>query len=254
MRKAGMAVTGKHFPGHGSTEADSHFAAQAVDNRSMQDIQQGIKPFKLAIEAKQLDAIMFAHVIYPAADPDCEPAGYSKQWDRVLEELNFKGARISDCLSMESANIVPYLVDNNNPSELRAKPAAAEDLSEEEFKILSYIKKILEPTDLSLSLIASAKADPVAASYIARTLKAGETCNLIILCWQPPKTIKLVLDALNILNQKNALTTTVLTHERLDVLKGGPWLSSSKNSITEPLQLEENTSESTSIRKLHSRL
>ncbi len=62
MKRAGMASTGKHFPGHGSVKADSHVAA-AIDHRSYEEIYQ--KDMQSFIQLQpQLDALMPAHVIY----------------------------------------------------------------------------------------------------------------------------------------------------------------------------------------------
>lgn len=102
MRAAGMAATGKHFPGHGAVALDSHLTLP-VDNRDLQTLREkDIQPFKQLI-AEGLEAIMPAHVVYPQVDS--LPAGFSKQWiQNVLrKELNFNGTVFSDDLSMEGA-------------------------------------------------------------------------------------------------------------------------------------------------------
>ncbi|MBJ9985595.1 beta-N-acetylhexosaminidase [Acinetobacter sp. S40] len=101
MQHAGMATTGKHFPGHGSVQADSHVAA-AVDSRSYDDIYQ--KDMQTFIQLMpQLDALMPAHVIYEQVDPN--PAGFSPFWIQEIlrKQLDFDGVLFSDDLSMQAA-------------------------------------------------------------------------------------------------------------------------------------------------------
>jgi beta-N-acetylhexosaminidase len=99
VHAAGMAAVGKHFPGHGGVEADSHLALP-VDARRLEDLQmEDLRPFERMIHYG-LEAIMPAHVIYQKVDRQL--AGFSAFWlKRVLrEELGFQGAIFSDDLSM----------------------------------------------------------------------------------------------------------------------------------------------------------
>lgn len=101
MRAAGMATTGKHFPGHGSVSADSHTDIP-VDSRLLALIrEQDLRPF--AACAPFMDAVMPAHVIYEQADSRC--AGFSPFWlQAVLRgELGFEGVIFSDDLAMAGA-------------------------------------------------------------------------------------------------------------------------------------------------------
>jgi len=102
MRSAGMASTGKHFPGHGFVSLDSHLALP-IDERDLKTIwQQDLVPFKQLI-SEGLEAIMPAHIVYPKIDS--QAAGFSSKWlQQILRnELGFDGVIFSDDLSMEGA-------------------------------------------------------------------------------------------------------------------------------------------------------
>lgn len=102
MHRAGMAATLKHFPGHGSVREDTHFDT-AVDPRSLDVLRaEDLLPFVAGIEAGA-DAVMMAHVSYPAVAP--EPAGYSPRWlkDILRGEMGFRGVIFSDDIGMAAA-------------------------------------------------------------------------------------------------------------------------------------------------------
>lgn len=102
MHDAGMAVTGKHFPGHGSVRGDSHLELP-IDERSKSEIEEkDLQPFKRLLP--KLEALMPAHIIYPAWDTE-QPVGYSALWlqDYLRQQLDYDGVLFSDDLTMEGA-------------------------------------------------------------------------------------------------------------------------------------------------------
>jgi len=99
MRLAGMAGTLKHFPGHGSVLEDTHFDT-AVDPRDLDNLREtDLVPFADGIAAGA-DAVMIAHVTYPAVD--ARPAGCSRVWveDVLRGELGFRGVVFGDDIGM----------------------------------------------------------------------------------------------------------------------------------------------------------
>ena len=108
MHAAGMGATLKHFPGHGSVLKDTHIDA-AVDPRPLDELRANdLVPFAAGIDAGA-DAVMMAHVAYPAVAP--EPAGYSRFWiedllraDVANGGLGFRGVVFSDDIGMAAAH------------------------------------------------------------------------------------------------------------------------------------------------------
>jgi beta-N-acetylhexosaminidase len=104
MNEAGMAATGKHFPGHGGIFADSHLEAP-IDQRSWEQLSDhDLVPF-VAL-ADKLGGIMPAHITFPAIDS--ESVGFSDFWlKQILRgKLGFDGVIFSDDLAMKGADVV----------------------------------------------------------------------------------------------------------------------------------------------------
>ncbi len=102
MHSVGMAATLKHFPGHGTVLEDTHFD-DAIDPRPLDVLRrEDLVPFVAGIDAGA-DAVMMAHVTYPAVAP--EAAGYSPLWinDILRQEMGFRGVVFSDDISMAAA-------------------------------------------------------------------------------------------------------------------------------------------------------
>ncbi len=101
-RLAGMASVGKHFPGHGGVSVDSHLALPRDERSFATLLRQDIAPFQALID-QGLEAVMPAHVVYPAIDE--APAGFSPRWlkDILRGRLGFNGVIISDALDMAAA-------------------------------------------------------------------------------------------------------------------------------------------------------
>lgn len=113
LGEAGMSSCGKHFPGHGFVEADSHVAIP-VDTREFDEIwEEDIKPY-VALGHLKLPSLMPAHVIYEKVDS--MPAGFSKFWiqEVLRQRMNYQGMVFSDDLTMEGASVVGGIVERAN--------------------------------------------------------------------------------------------------------------------------------------------
>ncbi|MHA2939573.1 beta-N-acetylhexosaminidase [Vibrio sp. RC27] len=114
MKTAGMATTGKHFPGHGAVLADSHFELPSDPRDSV--FEQDMAIFKAQIDAQLLDAVMPAHVVYPHYDD--QPASGSTFWLKQIlrQQVGFNGIIFSDDLSMEGASVMGNVVERAHQS------------------------------------------------------------------------------------------------------------------------------------------
>ena len=102
MRDAGVGGVGKHFPGHGSVEADSH-CVLPVDCRPYEDLWiSDLVPFE-RLAASDLAGVMPAHIVFECLDG--RPAGFSRLWlgDILRGRLGFQGIVFSDDLDMSAA-------------------------------------------------------------------------------------------------------------------------------------------------------
>jgi beta-glucosidase-like glycosyl hydrolase len=101
FQAAGVACTLKHFPGHGDTERDSHHELPRCEASRETLAARELVPFRGALEA---EAVMTAHVVYPALDPD-RPGTFSPAvcGGLLRGQLGYAGVCITDALEMKGA-------------------------------------------------------------------------------------------------------------------------------------------------------
>jgi beta-glucosidase-like glycosyl hydrolase len=111
LRAGGVASCLKHFPGHGDTTLDSHLALPVCEADRDRLERRELAPFRAQLAAA--DAVMSAHVVYPALDP-AQPATFSRAivHDLLRTKLGFEGVCITDALEMKGAS------EGRGPSEI----------------------------------------------------------------------------------------------------------------------------------------
>jgi beta-N-acetylhexosaminidase len=102
-REGGVIAVAKHFPGHGDTASDSHHELPSVPHDVDRLNAVELVPFRSAIE-QGVDAIMTAHVVFPAFEPEDVPATLSQRilTDLLRHQLGFEGVIVTDCLEMNA--------------------------------------------------------------------------------------------------------------------------------------------------------
>jgi len=106
MQDEGIIATGKHFPGHGDTDTDSHLALPVISHSMSRLNDLELYPFRQAIRAG-LGAIMVAHLHVPELDPDGSiPTTLSKKvvGDLLDTQIGFSGLIITDALNMKGVS------------------------------------------------------------------------------------------------------------------------------------------------------
>jgi len=105
MQDAGIMACGKHFPGHGDTDADSHKTLPVVGHN--RDRLNNVELFPYTPLFNQgLASIMVAHISVPALDSTKKPASLSKPivTDLLQKQLGFQGLIFTDALNMKGVS------------------------------------------------------------------------------------------------------------------------------------------------------
>lgn len=102
LQTGGVLATGKHFPGHGDTDVDSHLGLPVMTHDRTRLRQVELVPFVAAVRSG-IASLMTAHIALPAVceEPD-RPATLSHAvlTGLVRDELGFQGLLVTDCLEM----------------------------------------------------------------------------------------------------------------------------------------------------------
>lgn len=101
----GLISVAKHFPGHGSADADSHKRLPIV-TKSRQELDSvDLMPFRRFVD-NGLSAIMTGHLYVPSLEAEEEPVSVSPKVlrDFLREELGFRGLVITDAINMAGAS------------------------------------------------------------------------------------------------------------------------------------------------------
>lgn len=102
---SGVKTTVKHFPGHGRSQIDSHYAIPSIPLSYDEWKKTDAVPFKAAIQ-NNIDVVMIGHLIFPNIASD--PASLSPRFVKEVRDLGFEGIVITDDLGMlEAAGLDP---------------------------------------------------------------------------------------------------------------------------------------------------
>ena len=107
LQSEGVLGCGKHFPGHGDTDADSHLALPVLNHDLDRLKAIELVPFQRL--ATQLPMVMTAHVLFRALDPDLPATASPRILAPLLREYcGFDGVIVSDDLEMNGiAQVLP---------------------------------------------------------------------------------------------------------------------------------------------------
>ncbi|KIE23594.1 sugar hydrolase [Streptomyces sp. MUSC 125] len=102
LQSSGVAACTKHFPGHGDTSVDSHHAVPRIDVDTDTLYARELPPFRAAIAAGTR-AIMSAHILVPALDPE-RPGTLSRRilTELLRGELGYQGLIVTDGIEMRA--------------------------------------------------------------------------------------------------------------------------------------------------------
>ena len=148
MQDNGVLPTAKHFPGHGDTGTDSHFALPQINHSRERLDSLELFPFREAINAG-IGGVMVAHLNIPSLDSTARPSTLSKPiiTDLLRRNLDFKGLIVTDAMNMQAitASDPPGVVDRDALIAGNDMLEFTEDVS----RTISEVKKALKQGTIS---------------------------------------------------------------------------------------------------------
>ena len=234
VQEHGMMATGKHFPGHGDTETNSHLELSTVTASRARLDSVELVPFRAAIDAG-VGAIMTYHGILPALDSSGVPATLSP---RVLTELlrdslAYRGVLITDAMDMigvlrqfgapeaarraVSAGADVLLMPSDVPGTIDAVVAGVRDGRYTEERINASVRRLLElKRRFGLDRMRYVSLDSVRAVV-------GDTTHLAVARRMAERGIVLVKDSLRSvpLAPQRSLRVLSITYARRTDLGAG---------------------------------
>lgn len=99
LNRGGVLACGKHFPGHGDTDKDSHFDLPRIRHARARLDAVELLPFRAACAAS-IDSLMSAHIVVESMDARPATLAYDIMTTLLRKELGFEGALFSDDLEM----------------------------------------------------------------------------------------------------------------------------------------------------------
>ena len=150
MQDAGIYACGKHYPGHGGTTVDSHFALPVIMNTKAYMDTVDLYPFQNLID-NGVEMIMLAHISVPDIDPSGVPMSISSKLinDILRGEQGFKGVVITDAIVMAG-------LTNENRSTVEATMAVYKSgsdmilMPDEPIKCIEALTKAVESGELPM--------------------------------------------------------------------------------------------------------
>ncbi len=101
LMEGGVLACGKHFPGHGDTDTDSHLALPRLVHDLARLNAVELPPFAAAVG--RIPSLMTAHVVFESLDPDAPATMSDKVISGLLrEQIGFRDAVFSDDLEMQA--------------------------------------------------------------------------------------------------------------------------------------------------------
>lgn len=162
MQHQGIFATGKHFPGHGDTEMDSHKGLPTITfSKERLDVME-FYPYKQMFK-EGLSSVMVAHLNVPSLEsrPNYPSSiSYNVVTNVLKKELGFKGLIFTDALNMKAASnylkpgeidLEAFLAGNdillfpeNVPLAIQTLTKAYQDSLFSEKRLAYSVKKILK--------------------------------------------------------------------------------------------------------------
>ncbi|MEN2283325.1 glycoside hydrolase family 3 N-terminal domain-containing protein [Algoriphagus sp. SE2] len=121
LQDHGVIANAKHFPGHGDTEVDSHYALPVIKNPEQRIWDVDLYPYQ-ELFRENLMSVMVAHLNIPSLDPTTNMAtSLSKKvvTDLLQNQMNFQGLIFTDALNMRG------VAKTNAPGEVDLKALLA---------------------------------------------------------------------------------------------------------------------------------